>query len=100
MIQHRPGAKMANADALSRLPLSETEQHVPIPGDIRLLFEQLSTSIVTAEHIRSWTEKDPLLARVCRFTQGGWTVTTPDANLKPYYNRRDELRDASFGDLV
>ena len=90
-IQHRPGLKMANADALSRLPLPETEQYVPVPGDIRLLFQQLSTSIVTADHIRSWTAKDPLLARVRHFIQGGWTLMKPDTDIQPYYNRRDEL---------
>lgn len=82
---------MANADALSRLPLPETEQNVPVPGDIHLLFQQLSTAIVTADHIRAWTEKDPLLARVCHFIQSGWTLTKPDADIQPYHNRRDEL---------
>ena len=33
IIQHRPGTKMANADALSRFPLPESPLSVPIPGD-------------------------------------------------------------------
>ena len=90
-IQYCPGLKMANADALGRLPLLETAQSVLVPGDIHLLFQQLSTSIVTADHIRAWTEKDPLLARVCHFIQSSWTLTKPDADIQPCYNRRDEL---------
>ena len=90
-IQYRAGTRMANADALSRLPLPETEQYVPIPGDVCLLFQQLSTAIITAEHIRSWTEKDPLLARVCHFIQSGWTQLKPEPDLQPFYNRRNEL---------
>ena len=89
-IQHRPGAKMANADALSRLPLHEPEAHVPLPGDIHLLLDQLSTSIVTAMQIKSWTDTDPVLSRVQRFVQSGWTEP-PDSDFQPYFNRRDEL---------
>ena len=33
-IQHRPGAQMANADAVSRLPLSVAPVSVPTPGDL------------------------------------------------------------------
>ena len=33
-IKHRAGTRMANADALSRLPLPQTSQIVPLPGDL------------------------------------------------------------------
>ena len=91
-IQHRPGAQMANAD-FSRLPLSVTPASVPTPGDLVLLTNALSESIINAQHIKTWTEKDPLLSRVCRFIQHGWTITDPEQDLCPYFN-------ASCGDLV
>ena len=75
---------MGNADALSRLPLADSEKYVPVPGDIRLLFEKLSTSIVTAAQIKIWTDKDPVLARVRRFVLGGWTATSPGQCCKVY----------------
>ena len=40
---------MANADALSRLPLSLQPQTVPVPGDINLVFQHLNTTPVTAK---------------------------------------------------
>ena len=82
---------MANADALSRLPLPETEQYVRIPGDVYLLSQQLSTTIITAEHICSWTKKDPLLARVHHFIQSGWTQLKLEPDLQPFYNWQNEL---------
>ena len=90
-IRHRPGAQMANADAFSRLPLSVAPVSVPTPGDLVLLVNVLSESIINAQHIKIWTEKDPLLSRVRRFIQHGWTITDPEPDLRPYFNRRDEL---------
>ena len=90
-ICHRSGSSMANADALSRLPLSDTESFVPVPGDVHLLFDVLSTSIVTASHIKEWTDKDPVLSRVRRFVLSGWSNVSFDPQLQPFYNRREEL---------
>ena len=45
-IQYKPGTQMSNADAFSRLPLPSTIDHVPTPGNILLLFSQLSKQIV------------------------------------------------------
>ena len=63
-IQYKPGPYMSNADALNRLPLNETIEYVPTPGNLLLLFSQLSKQILSAEHIKLWTEKDPVLAGV------------------------------------
>ena len=48
---------MANADALSQLPLPEAPSSVPIPGDINIVLDQLSHNVVSASLIKSWTEK-------------------------------------------
>ena len=48
-IAYRPGRNLANADALSRLPL-DFQVQVPPPGELLLLREHLNTSSpVTAE---------------------------------------------------
>lgn len=90
-IQYRPGSKMANADALSRIPLPNCPETVPTPGDLVFLVNHLSNSIVTADQIRSWTETDPLLAQVYQQVQQGWSFTDPDTLMQPYYRRKDEL---------
>jgi hypothetical protein len=92
-IEHRPGSKMANADALSRLPLPDhpSDSQVPTPGDIDLLMNHLSEAIVTSAHIKGWTEKDPVLARVHHFILHGWAASNSKSELQPYFNRKDEL---------
>ena len=35
--------------------------------------------------------EDPLLSQVHHLVLHGWRVTNPDANLQPYFNRRDEV---------
>ena len=100
-IKHRPGTQMCNADALSRLPLNDLPSNVPLPGDLILLNTQLSEAIVTADHIKNWTQKDPVLSRVHHLVQHGWTLTDPNPSFLPYYNRRSVLQmDAFYGDHV
>ena len=69
--KHRPGSKLGNADALSRVLLKEGPTAVPEPADLVLLVSNLSKSIVTAEQIKAWTEKDSLLSRVYSQVQFG-----------------------------
>ena len=71
-ILYRSGEKHANADSLSRLPLPEPPSITPQLADIILLMETLRTSPVTAQQIRQWTDKDPLLSRVQTLVLQGW----------------------------
>ena len=89
-IQHRPGRKMSNADALSQLPLPEhpTESDIPPLGDVHIVFQHLSDSLATATHIHRWTEKDPTLSRVHHFIVHGWPEVPPYPSFKPYLNHR------------
>ena len=81
---------MANADALSRLPLPEQPVDMLLPGDLFLMFDILSTSPVHAAQIRSWANKDPLLSRVRENVRYGWPTAT-EAAMGPYQIRAQEL---------
>ena len=54
---------MSNADALSRLPLPEVPESVPMPGELLILTTYLAESApVTATDIKAMTDKDTQLA--------------------------------------
>ena len=89
-IQFKPGKDHNNADMLSRLPLSETPEDVPLPGETVLLLDMLNSIPVTADQIKQWTNNDPVLSRVRNLLLKGWQ-NTADENLKPFQKRRDEL---------
>ena len=83
VIQYRPGSKMCNADALSRLPLLDcpTDTQIPILGDVHLVMNHVSSTIVTASQIKAETEKDPILARIHHFILHGWPTSNTE---KPF----------------
>ncbi|XP_038590459.1 uncharacterized protein K02A2.6-like [Micropterus salmoides] len=62
-IVYKEGKYHNNADALSRLPLPEkpvlerTEERV-------LMLESADITLVTAEQVKTWTDKDPVLSRL------------------------------------
>lgn len=58
---HKSGKLHANADALSRLPLPDSEggENPPIPGENILLMEHLDNQgPVTCKQIKTWTQRD------------------------------------------
>ena len=63
---------MANADALSRLPLRTTHSEVPQPPELVHLVEYLDSTPLSCTQIRTWTDHDPILSRVKRWVQEGW----------------------------
>ena len=89
-IQYKPGSANSNADVLSKLPLPESPSSVPVPGETIFLLETVHTSPLDATQIRSWTNKDPILAKVRTMILQGWTHTS-DKELQPYQLRKDEL---------
>ena len=89
-ISYKPGDQHSNADLLSRLPLPDSPTKTPPPADIILLMETLQASPVTAQHIRQWTDKDPLLSRVRTLVLHGWK-NGEEEEMKPFNKRCREL---------
>ena len=82
---------MANADALSRLPLKTTLEEVPRPLEVVHLVEYLDSTPLSHAQIRLWTDHDPILARVRKWVQSGWPSLVEQEEFEPYFKRRDEL---------
>ena len=91
-LKHKTSEKHANADALSRLPVKCSYSEVPIPAEMVLLMEQIDNMPVTADMIKAWTRRDPVLARVLQFVVSGWPVAMEvEEQMKPYWSKRLEL---------
>ncbi|KAL7859591.1 hypothetical protein SRHO_G00147380 [Serrasalmus rhombeus] len=90
-LTYKPGALIAHADGLSRLPLPHNAPDPPTAPELVCLMQQLQTAPITSGQLKDWTRRDPLLARVCQFVTAGWPLTCPASELLPYFKRRDEL---------
>ena len=90
-ITHKPGKNLGNADALSRLPQPVTTESDCPPGDLVHLVNHLSSTTITAAHIRRWTDTDPVLSKVHNYLQQGWPYSELEKEFKPFKSRRNEL---------
>jgi transposase InsO family protein len=92
-IQFKEGKSIANADALSRLPLQTSPAEVPRPPELVHLMEHLDSTPLSCTQIRIWTDHDPILSRVRKWVQKGWPAQDQEdkQDLQPYYHRREEL---------
>ena len=89
---HRSGAVLGTADALSRLPLPVTHSNQGELGEWKMLVNFLETSPVTSRDISAYTLKDPILSKVLKNVQMGWSSESLGSELLvPYARRRDEL---------
>ena len=61
-IEYKPGDKLANADALSRLPLPETSPQSSPDMTVHFIINNLEENIVSAKDIKAWTERNPILS--------------------------------------
>eukprot|EP00731_Ephydatia_muelleri_P017292 Em0010g390a len=82
-----------NVDTLSRLPLNEAPDDVPLPGDTVYMLEALDSSCpVTTAAIKSGTDKDPILSCVRNFVlHGNWDAAPKEPKFVPYRQREHEL---------
>lgn len=85
-IVHKPGAKISNADGLSRLPLSENTDDV----DKIFYFSPARELPLTAKDIAHETSKDSVLSAVREMTWHGWPRSV-EAQYQPFFVRRFEL---------
>ena len=77
-IRYKAGKQLCNADAFSRLPRPSTSNNSDtVPEDLVELVNHLSSTSVSASHIKEWTAKDPTVSCVLRFLMTGW----PDSKL-------------------
>ena len=70
-IHYKKGQSLSNVGALSRLPLPVTAAEPPVPADWDFLVNQLSSTYITASHIKDWTSKDKGWSQVKRFILTG-----------------------------
>lgn len=87
------GTKLhGNADALSRVPLHSVDQPQDEKDPIDLFYNKHFDDLpVTCVQIRRETQRDPLLSQVLDYVVRGHFPQGCDDELKPYFNRRDEL---------
>ncbi|KYO45830.1 hypothetical protein Y1Q_0021468 [Alligator mississippiensis] len=63
ILMYKPGKTIANADALSRLPLQIPDCTTPLPAEV-LMLESMPEAPLQDDQIARITEKDSILARV------------------------------------
>ena len=80
----------ANADALSRLPLKTQPAESASLPELVLLAEHIAESPVTADQIRTWTQKDPDLSKLLQYIQTGWPSVV-DSSLSTFATKKMEL---------
>ncbi|XP_064653028.1 uncharacterized protein K02A2.6-like [Lineus longissimus] len=90
VLKYKPGSQMCAADAMSRLPLSDSAIEVPLPAETICLLEFMDTSPIDVELIKYLTGRDPVLSRVRRFVSAGWPGKVEE-ELRPYFTRKLEL---------
>lgn len=90
-IVHRSTDKHANADCLSRLPLpvsskSEDDEEVKLINQ-----QQIESLPLRSEQIKKVTRADPILSKVLEHTLAGWPEVNKNADLEPYFQKRNEI---------
>ncbi|XP_017479034.1 PREDICTED: uncharacterized protein K02A2.6-like [Rhagoletis zephyria] len=91
-LEYRPGQKHANADCLSRLPLSANiDADMSGPADV-LMLELRNNTPIKAEQIAEATSRDPIMSRVLRWLLHGWPQEGDiSEDVRPFIRRRSEL---------
>ena len=88
-IEYRRTTDHANADSMSRVPLSSLFE--PKLQNLEChFFGNEVVSVVTSNRVKAETEKDPLLSTVHRYVIQGWPDVV-DVELVPFKHRKDSL---------
>ena len=62
-----------------------------MPQELVCLLESVEISPVTVEQIKTWTDRDPVLAKVRKFVQQGWPKSV-DPVFRPYHSKTQYSR--------
>ena len=91
VIKYKPGREVAVADALSRLPIEDTDAIPNLEAQIHDVQSQFSTEILS--RIKSETAKDAEFNVLREVIYTGWQEARSEAPSpsRPYWNHRDEL---------
>ena len=91
-IKYKSSKDIANADALSRLPLG-FRQDASVENPIfHVAAQQINNHPVKAQQIARDTARDKTLSKVITYTQHGWPFEEcNEPDVKPYFNWRHEL---------
>ena len=85
-------ADNANADFFSRFPLQSLADDEDLDPDMHYVFATVTDELpITAAEIAQATKTDSLLVKAYEYTSSGWPGTCPSPELRPFWNRRDEL---------
>ena len=74
-IKYKRDPANSNADILSHLPSPATFSEVPVPSELVLLMEHMSSGLLTAAQVKAMTQRDPVLSRVHSYVLRGWPIT-------------------------
>ncbi|XP_055615344.1 uncharacterized protein K02A2.6-like [Toxorhynchites rutilus septentrionalis] len=84
-IEYRPGSKVSNADALSRLPI-QGETGIADVADLRWLSGE--AEVVDLELIGQATQDDPRMKELFLCVRDGWKESAIPADLKFYFSNQ------------
>lgn len=89
-LEYRSTHAHADADSMSRLPLSDT--WAPVSETMEcFFFDNGLCTYVTHQLVKKHTSVDPVLSKVYRYTMSGWPSVVEDPALTPFKTRKDEL---------
>ena len=85
-IEYKSSKANANADCLSRLPIQgDTELEDPVTVFQISHVDDLPVTVAQA------ISKDPVLVKVYQYVMEGWPHKPVEENIKPFYQRKDQL---------
>ena len=90
-IVYKKSADNANADFFSRFLVQTRDEEDPDPDEHYVFATSVSSLPVTAVEIADLTKKDKVPVKVYEHTSSGWPNYCPDPEIKPYWNRREDL---------
>ncbi|XP_059061613.1 uncharacterized protein LOC131854499 [Achroia grisella] len=79
------------ADGLSRLPISASKPMTRMTPEQTYLHFVQQALLLDYNEIKNQTSRDPILSKILSYIRDGWPIDCAMTNLKPYYNRKNEL---------